>query len=119
MKCEAARDAARALNLFQNLRFVSLARNARLKNTTEQKAADLPHEHHINKRQSRKCVLIVVRLNVGYWMRVRLVLSAMCVLERGARSDTPSHANLSFELNSSVVCHFVFRSINEFEPFKG
>lgn len=63
MKCEAARDAARAFNLLQSLRFFSPARNARLKNTTEQKAADLPHEHHIHRGHSRKCVLIGVRLN--------------------------------------------------------
>lgn len=98
VKREAARDATRALDLLQSVRFFSPARNARLKDATEQKAADLPHKQHIHRGHSRKCVWIVVRLSVGYWMPVRLVLTAMCVclcvcvLERCARSDTPSRA---------------------------
>jgi len=42
-----------------------------------------------------------------------------CVCWRGARARTlPLAQNLSSELNASVVCHFVFRSINEFKPLR-
>lgn len=94
MKRQAARDAARAFNFLQCLCFVGPARNARFKNTAEQKAADLSHKQHLQRGRSRKCALTVVRLNALDARQARV--------ESCARLDTPSHANLSSELSSFI-----------------
>lgn len=98
MKRQASRDAARAFNLLQGLRFFGPARNARFKNTEEQKAADLPHKHHLQRGRSRKCALTVARLNALDARQARV--------ECTARWTLPLTQTCHLNSASFIVCQF-------------